>query len=316
MLNDHQQKHRDMLASIAARRWGHDGELVHIADSGNSVWLMAGPAGRYILRLTNPAYRSAADCRAELDFLRHLDVCGVAVAAPLPSRAGLYVEEVEHDASVLASVFTFADGELVMRNSPMWGQSMLREWGATLGRIHRAAQTFAPGAERRWQWREEILIAQAPSLIPAADHEAHAALRRILAEVEALPRGDDAYGLTHADFAPQNFRYHPARGIVSFDFGNCCYHWFASDLAISLSTLRLAPDRDLWRSWLLEGYLAERPEARPELASIPLLMQLRAMYVYLSRLYKFGPQPTEAERDILRDLRDYALAPGGWPMPH
>jgi Ser/Thr protein kinase RdoA (MazF antagonist) len=295
-------------ALAAAELWGADPRSVeHIGDFGNSVYAVVREGEKLILRLTEPSFRSWSDNQAELEYLQHLDGCGVRVNMPLPSRTGALLEQVAAgDRPLLASLFTYAPGEHVVRDSIYWGEPFLRAWGAALGNIHRASRSFRPaGAARRWHWSEEELIADARSLIPVDDQLSLRELETLLDWFARLPVTGEIYGMTHADFGPRNFNYHPELGITAFDFGNCCYHWYISDLAISLSTLRRWPrdERDRYRDWLLAGYQEVFPIDDQLLASISWFLRLRILYVYLDRLMLFGATPTAKQQAILHDLR-------------
>jgi Ser/Thr protein kinase RdoA (MazF antagonist) len=125
----------------------------------------------------------------------------------------------------------------------------------------------------------------------------------------------ETYGMTHADFGPRNFNYHPELGIIAFDFGNCCYHWYISDLAIALSTLRRWPsdERDRYRDWLLAGYQEVFPIDGELLANISWFFRLRILYVYLDRLMLFGPTPTAEQQATLHELRRNVHERFEWP---
>ncbi|MBS1913012.1 MAG: phosphotransferase [Bacteroidetes bacterium] len=316
MLDDRQHALVADLAALAAEQWGRgDCALEHIADSGNSVWSVAGDGDRWILRLTNPDYRSLEENEAELGYIRHLDACGVRAAQPVASESGRWVESVARDgARLYASLFTYAPGELVLRDSNLWGEDFLRAWGRALGAMHAASVRFGGAAGGRWMWDREVFFAKARTLIPSSQTDVLDELEELMARTGELVRTADNFGMVHGDVAPQNFRYDPALGITMFDFGNCCYHWYASDVAVSLSVLRTGPleERNRHRSWLLAGYLDARPAAEPELEMVPHFLRLRIMYVYLSRLFKFGPAPTPEEQRVLDALRGLVLARFDW----
>jgi amicoumacin kinase len=159
-------------ALAAARLWDVDAcSVEHIGDFGNSVYAVMCSGEKLILRLTEPSFRPWSDNQAELEYLQHLDSRGVRVNVPLASRAGVLLEWVTvGDRSLLASLFTFAPGEYVDRDSAYWGAPFFRAWGRALGCIHRASRDFRPaGDARRWHWSEEGLIANARGLIPADD---------------------------------------------------------------------------------------------------------------------------------------------------
>jgi Ser/Thr protein kinase RdoA (MazF antagonist) len=52
----------------------------------------------------------------------------------------------------------------------------------------------------------------------------------VRAQIGAWPTPPAAYGLIHGDVHAGNFHLH--QGVVHlFDFDDCCYHWFAADIA-------------------------------------------------------------------------------------
>lgn len=294
-------------ASLALERWeGERDSLEHLATSGNTVYRFEAAGKARILRLTELEYRSAQQNEAEMTFLEHLRASRLRVNAPVRSRAGRRVEAFQEYCAV---VLDWAPGGRVNPGSADWNERLLTQWGAALAEIHRAASTYT-GPER-WEWWQEGLIADAKSLIPAADHAAHAELALVMARLGALPRTRESYGMTHGDFAQQNFNFDPGLGITAFDFGNCCHHWFASDVVISLSTMRRLPEREQYRDWLLAGYRRVRPLDDEAWKSRGWLMRLRVLYVYLSRLRKFGGQPTPEERQTLEVLSALVAESGG-----
>lgn len=297
-------------AARALTRWAADPDsLAHLATSGNAVHRFTRDGVPHILRLTVPAHRSPAQTVAEMEYLRHLQAGGVRANAPVPSLEGRLVEVVD---DVSACVLTWVPGLVVTPDSEHWNERFFREWGASLARIHAASRTYLGPA--RWDWRDENLFIEADALIPADDAPVRTELTRVLREIEDLPRDGSCYGMIHADFAPGNFYYVPGVGIHAFDFGNCCTHWFASDIAISLSVLRRRSERDRLRTWLLDGYreVTPLPAGTPE--SIDLLLQLRILYVLLSRLRWFGPSPDASQRGTLATLRAAVLERATWPV--
>ena len=293
------------LATLAATAWGADIDH-HISDSGNSVWQICREGEQFILRLTDPSYRTLSQSTAELDYLEHLIREEVQVAQPIPTEGGEFVVTVELDGEkMFASAFTYAPGERVSESSPCWNDNLFLEWGRALGKIHVASGRYErTGEGDRWQWQDEIFLAYAMDLIPTDDTIAHHELETVLTFLEQFPRSDEMFGMTHGDFAPQNFHYHPSIGITTFDFGNCCYHWYLSDIAISLTRIRHLPNSKNLQDLLLQGYREHREINPDTLRNINWFFRLRTLYVYLSRLMKYGSHPTTEEQSILASLRD------------
>ena len=297
------------VAAAALARWDGDPEtLRHLATSGNAVYQFLDHGEPRILRLTDVAYRSPEHQRAEMAFLRHLDARGVRVAAPVASAAGEWVETFgDHTACVL----TWAPGERVVPGSRHWDDAFVREWGRTLGAIHAASRSYAGPA--RWKWDEEGLVADADALLPRDDLEVRTEFDAVTAHLRALPRSAASFGMNHGDYAPQNFHWDPERGITSFDFGNCCTHAFVNDLVISCSVLWRLPERERWRDALLSGYREAMELDEAAWGERRWFLRMRLLYVYLSRLRKFGADPDLDERDVLRQFRAMIRPDPEWP---
>lgn len=305
-------KHFDEAAAEhALSRWPHDaGTLRHLATSGNAVYAFDSDGEPRILRLSDPAYRPSDQITAEMEFLQHLEARDVRVAGPIPSHAARLVEVFDDFA---AGVFAWAPGEVVAPDSPRWDEAFFRTWGRSLAEIHAAAATYA--GRPRWEWRQDPIQVVANTGLSAGDAVILEALADVLQRVDAVPQNVETFGMIHADFAPQNFHYDAEGNLTAFDFGNCCMHWYAADVAISLSVLRRRADRDRLRDWLLAGYAEVLDLEFTDWSQILTFMELRRIYVYASRVMKFGPKPGEEERRTLAMLRDMVLEPLEWEAP-
>lgn len=305
-------KHYDASAAQGAlSRWAHDaGTLRHLATSGNAVYAFASGGVPRVLRMSEPGYRPASQNEAEMAFLEHLHAHGVRVARPVRSRADRLVEEFDEFS---ASVFTWAPGDVVAPDSTLWDETFFRQWGRSLGEMHSAATSFA--GPPRWDWRHDPIQVVADRALPVEDDDVRDALAGVVTRVEAVPRTSETFGTIHADFAPQNFHYQSDGRLTAFDFGNCCLHWYAADIAISLSVLRRRADRNRLRDWLLAGYAGTRPLSFTDWSQILTFIELRRIYVYASRVLKFGPRPGEEERGTLRTLRAMVFEPLEWEAP-
>lgn len=310
-------RHYDLeMARSGARFWDADpGSVEHVATSGNAVYrfrcaVESVDDGWLVLRLAAPEHRSYEEHSAEMEFVAHLVGAGVQAASPRRTLGGRWVERVG-DAS--ASVVEWVPGEAVDARSELWGSDLFREWGRHLGRIHSAAVGYA--GPPRFEWSDEYLVARAKSILPAGDTETRAVLAECLRAVAELPRSHENYGHTHADFAPQNFRYDREHGLTSFDFGNCCRHWFVHDLAISLLNVWRQANRDEIRREILTGYRQVHEIDIDCWRALPWFLRLRLLYVYLSRLQKWGATPSPQEAAQLAEFRRLATSSFEWVVP-
>ena len=216
---------------------------------------------------------------------------------------GRWVVDVPFGARALsACVFEEAPGTWVPPER--WTPTLLHTWGRTLGTIHAAARDFDPPAPvRRFTWEEEHLLARANEYLWDEDDAVREELALLRRHLASLRTTRETFGMTHADFAPQNFRVDEAGGITAFDFGNACWHWFVSDVAISISVLRRRPDRDALRGALVDGYRDVMALSEEQEAEIPWFLRLRAVYVVLSRRFAFGRSPTADQRTQMEAFR-------------
>ncbi|MBX3034902.1 MAG: phosphotransferase [Bdellovibrionaceae bacterium] len=300
-------------------RWSDNAESVeHIGDRGNSVFSFKNAQGNLqILRFTDPDFRSFDELLGELAFVNHLHATDVPVAKALPTDDGqlAFLADCE-SGDLICSSIAYAQGLEIQEDSRHWNKDFFKEWGRNLGLIHQASMQFEPSSGfRRWSWEEEILIARAEQLIPVEDRASLEEFHEVMDLCRHLPKSPSEFGLIHADHAPQNFRYDPEMGrITAFDFGNCCYHWFISDVAIALSTVRRKPNREEIREGILDGYSTVRslPSSYEEL--IDPFIRLRVVYVYLSRLHFWSVNRTPAQAKEIEVLRDRVHSKTGWEI--
>lgn len=305
-------------ASSAVQDWnGNPTTLQHLGDSGSSVFSFHNSQDRLqILRLTDATFRTRYEVEAELAFLAHLKKQAVPVAAGVQAKDGAWTRELDtENGKFVACVLEYAEGEVVKEGSPYWGAEFFRAWGRNLALVHQASESYVPEAStpRPWDWENEILFREAEQLIPAEDVESRLELNELLETCHGLARTRETFGVIHADHGPQNFHYAPTtKTVTAFDFGNACYHWFVSDVAIALSTVRAKPNREDIRRELLAGYREIRALPSGQAALIPLFMRLRSEYVYLDRLYWFAPTPTTEQMRILETLKARVHSRASW----
>ena len=270
----------EAAARKAARLWFvREVDVQLLGHSAASVY-RAGPA---VLRLGDPRLRSSAQVTAEMRFVAEVKRRGeVRVAGPLRSRAGSYVEEVD---GAVVSVIEWAPG-IKVSEPPAVCDDVLAAWGRSLAGVHEAARVVAPEvAAARWWWEDEVWLVEGPRL--CKDDAVLREWQAVRAHLAARPRSHT--GLIHGDLGPQNFHADGAR-LTLFDFGNCCRHFFAMDLAIAWTLLRGREPDQRRRAWrvLLDAYQAAAPLPEDELAEVGWLARLRAVYVYFSRLWAYG----------------------------
>jgi amicoumacin kinase len=286
-----------------------------LGHSGNSVFKFVGTDGQSkCLRFTDPEFRTLEEVQGELEFLEHLRAKNAPSCYAIRSRDGSLAQTLHTKGGpLIISATTYIPGIHVDESSPHWNKDMFKEWGRNLTQLHMASSTYQASESKRWLWSDEILFRRASDLIPADDTQSREEFSEVMGRVAQLPRTNENFGMIHADHGPQNFAFNANSGkIAAFDFGNCCYHWYLADVAISLSTIRRKSNREEIRAALLEGYNESMPLPPDYAEQIELFIRLRVLYVYLSRLHKFSPIPSADQTEVLKQLKSLVHARKGW----
>lgn len=251
----------------AAARW-HDGSATWFRSSANHVFRLSRPGQECYLRLAPASERRRDAIQAELDFVLHCASTGIAVARPVPSARGALVEEVrDGDMAYFAVVFEALRGRQLEWDA--LSEPMVRAWGQTLARLHRASETFP--AARRATWADEVRAAL--DSVPADEGGLAAELEWGSGWLEAMPR--EGSGLLHGDFELDNLVWDGER-CQACDFDSCGYGPYALDIAIALQDVweGQGADRDRCLGWFFEGYASARPVPDGSREMLPRLVRL------------------------------------------
>jgi Ser/Thr protein kinase RdoA (MazF antagonist) len=111
--------------------------------------------------------------------------------------------------------------------------------------------------------------------------------RRIIQDVKELPSSQFQYGLIHADVYQENMFLADGE-LLLFDFDNCEYGHYISDIAIALyAALWRVPNEaeraefsERFLRSLFAGYREEHQLSGREIEALPLFLQLREVLIY------------------------------------
>ncbi len=181
-----------------------------------------------------------AQMQEKLEFVSYLAENEVRVPRPINSIRGKWVELVESDdGHYLVSAATKAAGHHINRRNPAeFNSPLFQKWGQVTGRMHALAKTY-----KNWRREPEAGQSQTDILDWQQEHEFFAnwcqndnvrvKWNELGEQLQQLPQTRDCYGLIHNDMHPNNFLVDQGE-ITVIDFDVCCYHWFATDVAIPL----------------------------------------------------------------------------------
>jgi Ser/Thr protein kinase RdoA (MazF antagonist) len=271
---------RSPIADQILTRWECDpGSARFFRSSSNFVFRLRRAGQDAFLRFADSTERRARDFQSEMEIVRHLAGAGIAVATPVRSRAGGFVETVESKSGTFHAVVcgfvggrTFEIDDLV--------PSRFREWGATMGRLHSAAMSLPKSAlDARRSWRHDLAFAgrHIPSDRPAARRE----LDELLAALAALPIDAASYGLIHFDFELDNLVWQDS-GICILDFDDCAQYWHVADIAFALEDVfeHGFDAKDESFAEFVRGYETERPIPAWAVAALPTFLRLAGLLRY------------------------------------
>lgn len=297
------RRFQERIRDEAARRYGlRPGDLTELNAFENFVYEADTPDGdSLILRISHSARRTLDYTLGEVEFVRYLGAAGIAVAQPMLSETGQFVEKIadsEPGQYFLATAFERAPGVVFDDAPPLrelfWKPPLFRDLGRLFARLHNRAQTYKLSNPRykRQEWHEYDVV-DINRFAPPEETLVRERTAQILERLRQLPQTPDDYGLIHADLHPHNFCFDNGK-ITAFDFDNCEYAWFVKDLAVLVFYVARAEARGAREAAIaaffapfLDGYRELRRCDPSWLRAIPDLLALqRSMNYALFHQYR------------------------------
>jgi len=260
------------------------------------IYEFSRPDGEYILRIGHSERRSEAMIRGEVDWINHLARGGAAVARAIESARGNLVEGIDdgHGSQFLATAFVKAEGQEPRRE--MGTPRLIQTWGQAIGRMHALTKQYRPSGPNciRPHW-DDPEINSLPDILPPEDAQAREHARNLIDYLHRLPIEPESYGLIHQDAHMGNFFVASEDTITLFDFDDCCYSWFANDIAIVLFyAVMWEEDKAAYTRYFLDNFMAGyRRENQLDpvwLREIPPFLKLREIDLYAVILKDFGEE--------------------------
>ncbi len=261
-----------------------DGDLRLLSDWHAFTFEGSQRGHAVICRVTPASHRTPAAIGAELEWQQFTIEHGIAAPRALPSAKGNLLEVFPSgNTSFTAVLFEKLKGRAVGADD--WNSSLFAKWGRLVGSLHALSPQFRPKVTRAAWDASDFLDVNA--YIPDADAAIKSAAARVIADVRALPQAEAAYGMIHGDVYQDNFLIGPT-GLQLFDFDNCEYGFYVSDIAIALygALWRLDDEKSkdefarLFMSAFLSGYRQEFNLPAEQLERLPLFLKLREVLIY------------------------------------
>jgi Ser/Thr protein kinase RdoA (MazF antagonist) len=217
-----------------------DGAVYPCRRDGTDCFLKIRPA--------DPETAGAERDRAA--FVEHLRAEGLTVPVSMPSVADQFVEYVGTVPDGVAPTVAVRPGTDPAPEPPTtfavtlaekvpgrdvrlpedWNDSLIRAWGSTMGRMHRAAASFRGGAGLlTWQGENAHFRAR------CRDDAFAAVWDRLCEKMTDLPRDPAGFGLIHNDLHLSNVLLREDGELSVLDFDVCAWHWFVTDVATAMA---------------------------------------------------------------------------------
>ncbi|WP_436375545.1 phosphotransferase enzyme family protein [Cytobacillus sp. BC1816] len=279
-----------------------------LGDFENYVYEVHKDGKAHILRITHSSHRMLEELLSEADWMSYLNSKNLKVPEVFSSQNWNLVERLTagDGSAFYASLFSKAEGKPISVRAPEFNNELFQAWGRTVGKMHAATKSYVPsdGIVPRMQWDEEELLT-VEKYIPAEDQLVIKHTEDLLNLLQNLPKHINNYGLIHTDLHSGNFFY-DGKEIQVFDFDDCCYHWFASDIAIPLyySLLYKFKEGDpsemkiFGKQFLdsfLDGYRLENEIPDDLGRQLPLFLRLRDITLYSVLHKKIAPKDRNSQ---------------------
>jgi len=292
------------------------GKIDDYEGCANLVYQYERDGQQRVLRISYRPDRAVERIQAELHFVNHLAAGGVRVSKPVSSENGNLIEVI-HAAGMpfIAVSFVKGHGMRVPDNGYRYRegvpiQEYFENWGQVLGQMHRLAKSYQPlsATIRRPEWHTYETFTGFPmeKRLPVIQKK----YDQLIAELHALPKDVNSYGLIHFDFNDGNFTVDYDNGdITVFDFDDCCYFWFMYDLACAweggIGRIMFHPlaERkafmDRYMEQVMAGYSRENTLSDEWLNRMPLFLRL----IQMKELMYYAQYLDEPDEELQAELR-------------
>jgi Ser/Thr protein kinase RdoA (MazF antagonist) len=260
-----------------------DSEL--IGGFENMVYSFTKDDKKYVLRISHSLHNSFHNISAELEFINFLNENNAPVATPIKSVHNNYVELLdESEPCFMATAFEFANGGRAPREAFM-DPTFLEEYGKNIGLMHNLTKEFNPEF-RRYDFVDEEFIKRAGEFLPEHDLEIKTKLDQVMEKINNIKKDKDSYGLIHTDVHAGNFFVDEDNNFTIFDFDDCCYKYFVSDIAIVLYyAFFMVPDHKEGMEFtfknIMKGYITHNTLPDSSIENLGLFLQLRTIVIYI-----------------------------------
>lgn len=285
----HEMFNQEILEKAAKLFGVNDEDVKKVGGFENYIFEYQKNNIDYIMRISHTLHRSIQQVESELDFVNFLANNHANVSIPILSINKRLVEIIASDEGFfIVTSYHKAKGSHVRKDTAT--DLFFENYGKTVGQFHRLTKYYQllEGLEKRYEWNEDSLILDAEKYLPKADQVILEKLQLLLDYLNQLPKNKDNYGLIHTDVHMGNF-YVFDNQLTVFDFDDCAYQWYVSDIAIALfyyvafidnEEVKIAKAKDFMKLFM-KGYHRENKLDLDAFKQFPYFLKLREFILYI-----------------------------------
>lgn len=296
LLPEQQMSKLGSLVQLALLQWGLENvEIEPLAYRQNSTFRVSTGDRAYAMRVHQAGYRTDAQIRSELDFMRHLNASDVPTPAVVLACSGCSFVTVRHPEVPeprQCSLFEWIDGApLRQMGEPitMSAEALTdayRRAGALTARICSLGETWTkPKTFDRLVWDEEGIYGPSAHLgdfrtlpgVPKAQMNKLIALAEKLDDVLArFGKSPDRFGMVHGDLLPENIFVDGSR-LRLIDFDDVGYGWYLFEIATAAFDLLGTENFDHTVAAMVAGFREHRQLPDEHLTLLPAFLIAKAL---------------------------------------
>ena len=284
---------QSVLADVIRELYGlPSGSTVSLINhSENLTYRIDEPSGqKTALRVHRIGYQSRDNILAEISWMKALQQdAGIQTPQAMPATDGQLIQTLRMPAMEDRRCvrFQWIDGQTPEETDQF--DKLIEPFvqlGEVTARLHQHARHWQrPDHFVRQCWDEEGTIGEnpiwgrfvdGPGLSDGDRRLLNRCANTVRDELRRFRRGEDRFGLIHADMRLANLMFHQGN-IRVIDFDDCGFGFFLYDLSTALSFIEDAPEvPDLVNAWV-RGYRGVLPLSAAEEKAIPTFIMLRRL---------------------------------------
>jgi Ser/Thr protein kinase RdoA (MazF antagonist) len=295
-------ENRNLMIHQAAREvYGLDTTpFTKLGSFESEIWEVNKNHSPLILRITDGAHRTIPELLSEASWIHFLSKNNVPCVTVIPTLQGNNCFSLA-DPSIHLMLFTKACGHGPTTEDVT--MSLIEEWGALLGRMHRLSLRFRPDERFIRSYTENIVTSHFNKVADKINPLIQKKYSSLLIKCMEFPVSHKHYGLIHSDLHLGNFFIDQGHMVI-FDFDDLQLGWFVFDIAIALYYIFWNSDlkEETWYqdsgersekakyflTHLFKGYQEEFRLPACWFQMIPFFLELRQLDLYLVFKDRFG----------------------------